>query len=309
MQLAGLDLNLLIVLDALFTEKSVTRAGERINLSQSATSAALSRLRQFFGDELLVPVGSHMMLTPHAIGVQEQVRDIILRAEAITRNKTAFVPATATRHFRLIMSDYPATVLMPRVLAQAEKIAPGLTFEILPLSDPNSDALERGEADLRIMPQQWISRRHPSEQLYEDRYVCVVWSGSNIRKRRFTSAEYLGAGHVGVRFPGRPFPVMEEWLFEQLGNRRRVEIVAPTFNLSAHLVIGTNRVATMHSWLARQCMEGGMPLRLVDPPIEMPRVIECMQWHRHLEADAGIVWLKKLLKKAVNVRYRHARRK
>jgi LysR family nod box-dependent transcriptional activator len=309
MQLAGLDLNLLIVLDALFTEKSVTRAGERINLSQSATSAALSRLRRFFRDELLVPVGNHMMLTPHAIGIQEQVRDIILRAEAIASDKTVFVPATATRHFRLIMSDYPATVLMPRVLAQAQKIAPGLTFEILPLSDPNSDALERGEADLRIMPQQWISRRHPSEQLYEDRYVCVVWSENKMAKRRFAEAEYLRAGHIGVRFPGRPFPVMEEWLFEQLGRRRRVEVVAPTFNLSAHLVIGTDRVATMHSWLARQCMEGGMPLRIVEPPIEMPHVIECMQWHRYLDADAGIVWLRKLLKAAVNKRSSHARRK
>jgi hypothetical protein len=161
----------------------------------SGDRGALSQLRQFFGDELLVPVGSQMMLTPHAIGVQEQVRDIILRAEAIARNKTAFVPKTATRHFRLIMSDYPATVLMPRVLAQAEKTAPGLTFEIVHLSDPDSDALERGEADL-----------------YEDRYVCVVWSGHNTWKRRFSRAEYLRAGHVGVRFPGRPLPVMEEWL-------------------------------------------------------------------------------------------------
>jgi LysR family nod box-dependent transcriptional activator len=92
------------------------------------------------------------------------------------RNKTVFVPAKATRHFRLIMSDYPATALMPPVLAQAQKIAPGLTFEILPVSDPNSDALQRGEADLRIMPQPWISRRHASEHPYEDQYVCVVWS-------------------------------------------------------------------------------------------------------------------------------------
>jgi DNA-binding transcriptional LysR family regulator len=81
-----------------------------------------------------------------------------------------------------------------------------------------------------------------------------------------------------------------------------VEIVAPTFNLSAHLVIGTSRVATMHSWLARQCIEGGMPLKMVEPPIEMPRVTECMQWHRYLEADAGLVWLRKLLRASVSKR-------
>jgi hypothetical protein len=71
-----------------------------------------------------------------------------------------------------------------------------------------------------------------------------------------------------------------------------MEVVAPTFNLSAHPVVGADRVATMYSWLARRCMEGGMPLRMVEPPIEMPHVIECMQWHRRLEADAGIVWLR-----------------
>jgi DNA-binding transcriptional LysR family regulator len=207
------------------------------------------------------------------------------------------------------MSDYPATVLMPRVLAQAQKTAPGLTFEILPVSDPDSDALERGEADLRIMPQQWTSRRHPSERLYEDRYVCVVWSENTRVKRRFSRAEYLRAGHVAVCFPGRPFPVMEEWLFEQLGQRRRVEVVAPTFNLSSHLVIGTDRVATMHAWLARYCMESGMPLRLVEPPFEMPPVVEWMQWHRYLEADAGIVWLRRFLKSAVSSRPGHPRRK
>jgi DNA-binding transcriptional LysR family regulator len=299
MQLAGLDLNLLVVLDALFAEKSVTRAGERINLSQSATSAALSRLRQFFGDELLVPVGNRMMLTPHAMEIQEQVRDMILRADAIARNNTAFSPLTASRHFRLMMSDYPATVLMPRVLARAQKAAPCVTFEILPVSETPSEDLDRGVVDLLIMPQQWISRRQPSEYLFEDRYVCVVWSENRTVKRRFSEKQYLDSGHVGVRFPGRPFPVMEEWLLEQLGHRRRVEVTAPSFNLTAHLVVGTERVATMHLWLARLCVSTGMPLRIVDPPIEMPRITECMQWHRYLEGDSGIVWLRNMLKSAV----------
>jgi hypothetical protein len=102
---------------------------------------------------------------------------------------------------------------------------------------------------------------------------------------------------------------MEEWLFEQLGRRRRVEIVAPTFNLSAHLVIGTNRIATMHSWLAHQCITAGMPLKIVKAPIEMPHVVESMQWHQYLDSDAGILWLRKLLKTTASQRPRHAQRR
>jgi LysR family nod box-dependent transcriptional activator len=186
MHLGGLDLNLLVVLDALLTEKNVTRAGEWVCLSQSATSAALARLRQFFGDELLVPAGNRMMLTAQAMEMQDQVRDIILRADAITTNKAVFAPATATRHFRLMMSDYPATVLMPPALARIRTAAPGLTFQILPLPRTPSEHLDRGEVDLLVMPQQWTSARHPSEDLFEDHYVCVVWAGSKLTSRRFT---------------------------------------------------------------------------------------------------------------------------
>jgi LysR family nod box-dependent transcriptional activator len=297
MHLGGLDLNLLVVLDALFSEKSVTRTGERIHLSQSATSAALARLRQFFGDELLVPVGRKMMLTPQAEELVDPVRDIILRAEAITKHNTAFEASQATLRFQLMMSDYPATVLMPLALARIQEAAPGLTFEILSLPESPSEHLERGEVDLLIMPQQWVSPHHPSEDLFHDQYVCAVWSGNKLVKGRLALDQYLKLGHVGVQFAGQPFPVLEEWFFEQLGHKRRIEIVATTFNLMAHLVLGTERVATMHGRLARKCAEG-LPIRLVAPPIEIPQVIESMQWHKYRESDPGILWLRKMLKAA-----------
>jgi LysR family transcriptional regulator, nod-box dependent transcriptional activator len=297
MDLAGLDLNLLIVLDALFEEKSVTRAGKRVHLSQSATSAALGRLREFFGDQLLVPVGHKMALTPQALVLQERVRDLILRADAITRNKTVFDPCTASRRFRLMMSDYPATVLMPRALARIQHAAPGLTFDILPPESPDT-RLERGDVDLLIMPQQWVSPRHPSEDLFHDRYVCVVWSGNKVIKKRIALEEYLSLGHVGVQFAGQPFPVLEEWFFEQLGHKRRIEVVATTFSVMAHLVIGTSRVATMHSWLAASCAKA-LPVRIVAPPAEIPQVTESMQWHQCRDSDPAITWLRNAFKAAV----------
>src|SRR6187401_163786 len=116
MHLGGLDLNLLMVLDALFVEKNVTRAGERIHLSQSATSGALSRLRDFFKDDLLVPVGRKMVLTPLAEELAQPVRQLLVQAEAIIHRIPHFSPKTSQRSFRMVMSDYVATVLMSRAL-------------------------------------------------------------------------------------------------------------------------------------------------------------------------------------------------
>jgi LysR family transcriptional regulator, nod-box dependent transcriptional activator len=298
MHLAGLDLNLLVVLDALFSEKSVTRAGERIHLSQSATSAALGRLRQFFGDELLVPVGHTMLLTPQAQELEEHVRDFILRADAITKKKTVFEPSTAARHFRLMMTDCPATVLMPHALADIQKEAPGLTFEILSLPKAPAENMEHGEVDLLIMPRQWISSRHPSEDLFHDSCVCVVWSENRLVKKRISLDQYLKLGHVGIQFPGENLPALEEWFFAQVGRKKCTEVVATTFTLMAYMVVRTTRVATLQSWLAREFAKV-LPIRIVASPIEIPQLAESMQWHQCRESDPGIIWLRNALKAAV----------
>src|ERR1700751_3769342 len=116
MDFAGLDLNLLVAMDALFAEMNVSRAAERLHLSQSATSGALARLREAFHDPLLVQVGRKMTLTPLAEGLIEPVRDFLLQAETILNNNPAFDPAASTRRFRLMMSDYVQTVLMTEAM-------------------------------------------------------------------------------------------------------------------------------------------------------------------------------------------------
>src|SRR5215469_5503956 len=131
MDFGGLDLNLLVALDALCAEKSVSRAGERLHLSQSATSGALARLREAFHDPLLVQVGRKMALTPLAEGLIEPVRDFLLNAEAILHGSPAFDPATSTRKFRVLMSDYVQTVVMTEALPRLEKIAPRVTVELV----------------------------------------------------------------------------------------------------------------------------------------------------------------------------------
>ena len=133
MDLHLFDLNLLVALDALLTERNVTRAGNRLNLSQSAMSGALARLRHHFRDELLVPVGRRMMLTPVADGLVAPVRDILLKVRGTLGSKPRFEAATAARHLSLAVSDYVTEILLADVLRAARCEAPLITFDLRPV--------------------------------------------------------------------------------------------------------------------------------------------------------------------------------
>ena len=298
MDFAGLDLNLLVALDALFAEMSVSRAGERLHLSQYATSGALARLRKVFSDPLLVPVGRKMTLTPLAKGLVEPVRELLLQAEAIRNNNPAFNPAASTRKFRMMMSDYVETVVMTEALPRIEKIGPGVTLELIPIVE-GSQALERGEIDLAITPARLLAPDHPSERLFEDEFTCIVWSGNTRVGSTISLKTYLSLGHVVVRF-GRhqQLPTFDEWFVEQFGRERRIEVVTTAFNLVPQLLIGTSRIATLHRRLA-VFYARYLPLKLVAPPVAIPRLEEHTQWHKSRDRDPGTVWLRSMLKSAL----------
>ena len=215
MHFRGLDLNLLVALDALITEKSISRTGEKINLSQPATSGALARLRDFFKDDLLVPVGRKMVLTPLAEELGQPVRQLLMQAEAIINRSPHFSPETSQRTFRLVMPDYVATVLMSRALPEIQHRAPGIAVEVL-VPSIHSDRLDRGEADLMIVPKQYLAKDHPSEPLFADEFVCVAWTGNQeLRGRTISMRNYLRLGHVVVRFgEQQQVPAFEEKFME-----------------------------------------------------------------------------------------------
>jgi LysR family transcriptional regulator, nod-box dependent transcriptional activator len=299
MDFSGLDLNLLVAADALFAERNVSRAGERLHLSQSATSGALGRLREAFRDPLLVQVGRKMTLTPLAEGLVEPVREFLLQAEGILHNCPEFDPATSTRRFRLMMSDYVETVVMTAALPRIERLAPKVTMELLSKIDVSSESLERGEIDLAITPTRYLSAKHPSEPLFDDEFVCVVWSGNQQVNDRISLDTYLKLGHIVVRL-GRlqQVPTIDEWFVEQFGHQRRIEVITTAFNLVPQLLIGTSRIATLHRRLATYYKQY-LPLKLVTPPVEIPRLEESLQWHRSRDRDPGMAWLRATLKEVI----------
>jgi DNA-binding transcriptional LysR family regulator len=297
MHFKGLDLNLLVVLDALLAEKNTTKAGQRIYLSQPATSGALARLREFFGDQLLIQSGQRMVLTPLAEGLVAPVRELLHEAEAIISVNAAFHPETSNRTFRLNMSDYSASVLMTKVMEKVRRIAPGVRVEITSLQDDVPGSLERGDLDFLIVPNEFMSPLHPAEDIFEDTYVVVAWTGNSVVKKSISLEQYLSLGHVIPRFGRTHEKASDEIHLGHAGHIRRAEVVVPSFALIPGFVIGSDLIATMHKRHA-QFHARFLPLKIFPMPVELPRFVAKIQWHRYHDHDPGTKWLHDVIKAA-----------
>lgn len=293
MRLGHFDLNLFVTLDALLETGSVTRAGERLHIGASAISSALGRLRDHFDDELLVQVGRRMELTPLAQSLRAPIRDIILRSRATLAAKAAFDPTRELRRFVFNASDYATTVLLTPLAQRLESEAPGISIDVVGLGDSNLQRLERGDVDIAIYPARNASDAHPQEDLLNESYTCVVWSG--YARERISFDDYIAARHVATQFGDQRVPTFESWFLSTHGMPRNVVVTASTFNALPFLVVGTQRIATMHSRLARMYARM-LPVRLLPTPFETPPLNLVMQWNRHNDQDAAHAWMRQQLK-------------
>lgn len=298
MRFNRLDLNLLVALDALLTERSITRAAERLNLSPSATSNALARLRQYFDDELLVQVGRRMEPTPRAEGLHDAVRDVLVRVDSTIAIQPAFDPATSDRTFRIFVSDYTQMVFAPHLLALASEERCSARFAFQQQVPTPQRSLERGEADLLIIPRGFLSPDHPEEVLYTEEFVCVVWRGSALARGELTFDRYLAAGHVEMQPPGAIGDSFEAWFVKRYGVTRRVAVTSYSFASLPALVVGTELIATVHKRLA-ELLSAAWPIELRTPPLAITAMEQGIQWHKYRSQDPGLVWLRGLLKRAV----------
>jgi DNA-binding transcriptional LysR family regulator len=291
MRFNHLDLNLLVALDVLLEEQNITRAAERLHMTQSATSGVLGRLRTYFEDELLVQVGRKMQPTPYATELAKPVREVLLTIQSSITAKPVFDPATSKRHFRLVTSDYLISVLFAQVIQKIHQEAPHITFEMLGPSDNSGELLVRGEVDLMIVPERYIIEGHPSRLLFEEEHVCVVWQGNTQVGDSLSLEQYMEMGHVSVGFGRTRHMSIEEWFMNQYGFNRRIEVVTNDFNTLPQLVVGTQRIATMHQRLANLYAQY-LPLRILPPPVKIPVMFEYLLWHRSVDGDPMHRWLR-----------------
>jgi len=295
MRLNRLDLNLMVCLDAMLAERNVSRAAARVFVSQPAMSVALRRLREYFDDELLVQSGRSYRLTPFAEFLQKPVRDVMLQMRAISDWRPSFDAAQSDRKITIESSDYISTVYMVRVFERAYSQAPSMRFGLRLLGSNYLEDLDSGEIDLLIIPDALSSGAHPRDTLFADTFSCVVWTENSLIKRRVTREQYLQLGHVITEWDGGRLEALDETLLAQSGYRRRREITAPSFSLTPQLVVGTQRIATVQTRLANT-MAARWPIRVLPCPIEMPPIVETVQWHKHQERDPAILWFLGVLK-------------
>lgn len=299
MRFKHLDLNLLVALDVLLEEQNITRAAERLHMTQSATSGVLGRLRTYFEDDLLVQVGRKMMLTPLARDLEIPVREVLLKIQTSITAKPVHDIAESKRHFRIMASDYLISVLFAEVIREINQQAPMVTFELISPGETAREMLMRGEVDLMIAPDHYIVKEHPSQLLFEEQHVCVICQDNQAVGERLTLERYLELGHVSVVFGRNRTPGIEEWFMSEYGCKRRIEVITHDFNTLPQLVIGTQRVATVHSRLARLYARN-LPLRIVPPPVNLPAMQEYMSWHRSLDRDPVLAWLREKLLEMAN---------
>ena len=292
-----LDLNLLVALDVLLKERSVTRTAEAMNLSPSAVSNALSRLREYFDDELLVQIGRKMELTPRAEGLRDQVRDLLLRIDSTIGAQPAFEPHASDRTFRIFASDYTQLVLAPAMLALAAQARSTVRFEFAPQVSQPHRYLERGEADLLIIPTGFVSPDHPREVLYEEAFVCMVWQGSQLAQGELSFDRFVAAEHAVMLPAGGGADAFEGWFLRRYGISRRVTVSTYSFVTLPAMLVGTERIATVHERLARRLLNA-WPLEIRPTPMPFDRMQQAMQWHKFRSNDPGLTWLRGLLVEA-----------
>lgn len=293
MRFHHLDLNLLVVLDTLLTEQSITRAAKRLNVSQSAASGLLARLREYFADELLVQIGRKMLPTPLAQSLAEPVRRVLLDIQSTIVNKPEFDPLTCRRHFKIVASDFVTTVFLGPLAQRLQQLAPAISMDIQPTANHYNDMLTQAEVDFVIMPDHYLSDMHPKELLFEDSYRCVVWQDNPEVGAQISMAQYLDLGHVAVNFGSARAPSFDEEFLQRYGKSRRVEMTTSSFNTLPHLVVGTRRIAVMQTRLAGLYAQY-LPLKVLPPPVKLPQLREFIQWNTFLDGDPAHRWLRNL---------------
>jgi DNA-binding transcriptional LysR family regulator len=285
----SIDLNLLVVFDAVMRERSVTRAGRLIGLSQPAMSHALNRLRHMLGDELFVRTPDGMTPTPRAESIAEPLRnalsDMQLALEPLT-----FDPRASDRSFALGLNNFAAVVIAPPLVSAACGEAPGIQLDMRPSGTLDvADCLDRGEFDLAIGSLDSPGERFGGELLLEDQFVLVMREGHPASRGELTAAILADLDYLEVSSSGEDISFLDGWLAAQ-GLTRRVVVRSPY--LSTRVILAQSDYVTIFSRCVADVFARNFPLAVRELPIETSAVKTYMLWHRRLDGHPAHRWLR-----------------
>ena len=289
MNLARLDLNLVVALRALLEERNVTRAGQRVGLSQPAMSAALSRLRRHFDDDLLARVGGHYELTALGQVLLDRTSTAYDVLERLFASQAYFDPAKENREFKLVASDYAVAIFGTELARVIHEEAPGirLRFSQTPTTVVDDTATLLSASDGLFMPHGVISD-FPATDLYDDRWVFLVARDHPSVDDRLTRKDLARLPWVTYQ---RTYDAPAVRQLGMLGIEPRVEVSVDSFQSLPLLVAGTRRIALVQARMA-QLMEPIAAVKVVEPPYEAVPLREALWWHPVHTHDAAHIWLR-----------------
>lgn len=313
MSLRSLDLNLLKVFNEVMSERSLTKAAQKLAMTQPAVSNAIGRLRESLGDDLVVRSGYGVEPTAKAIALWPVVREALVSLEtAISPGE--FNPAQAAQSFRIAMADATATAIVPELVSIIEQEAPGVSLRILPLTtrDPRQ-LLESGKADVAIgyfpvagpairlhLMQDDAADLFGVAPMYQGPYVCVMRKNHPLASSaRITLDQFCAAHHLLVSFSGRPFGFADQSLAE-LGRKRRILLTVNQFFTAGLVVVKSDLLAVMPKHFIRSTgFEDQFAVRAL--PFKMDMASIDAIWTHRAEAEPAHQWLVSAIKRAINV--------
>lgn len=299
MNLALVDLNLLVIFDAVMRERNVTRAGKRLGLSQSAVSNALNRLRHLVKDDLFVRGPDGMMPTTRALELGPSLRKALDMVETAF-DPVVFDPATATHTFNLSMADYVASLILPRLMHRLETTAPNVDVRVRHNDYVSSfDQLDANEVDFVIggFPTGGVYPQYPerfkSLILFEESYVCVMRHDHPLAGHNITFDEFVAANHLLVTITGEATGVTDRVL-EKQGLKRRIPMTCNHFLVAPLIIEKSDLIITLARRMAER-FAGISGLHIMPVPMELDPVEIALLWHSREHDHPAYVWMRNLL--------------
>jgi DNA-binding transcriptional LysR family regulator len=293
MDIRSVDLNLLVIFDAMARHRSVSRTAEAVGLSQPATSAALARLRLLFDDALFVRAGAQMEPTPRALELAPAVQRVVHAIQSEILQEAAFDPPGAERSFTILTPDIGEVAFLPGVIRRLRQEAPHVRLQAV--SRPRSaaaQALEAGQADLAVGFFPDLQKAGYFQQaLFKTSYACIACARNDAAPARMTAKQYLAARHIVVRPDGREH-LLDQFL-EDKGWHRHVTVELSHFMSLLALLPGSDLIATVPRDIAT-VVGRHVPLKEIELPFRTPQIQVQQYWHRRMQNDPANKWLRGL---------------
>ena len=304
MNIRSVDLNLLVYLDVLLKERNVTRAAENLGISQPAMSNGLRRLRELFNDPLLVRTSDGMTPTERAEQLQPVVREVLASIEKAVEPRREFNAAEADRVFRISVSDYTESTLLPHLMRRLRSEAPNITMDILTPSDISYQDVEQGSVDLVINRFDILPQSFHQVTIWRDSFSCLLSEHNPIR-HDFTLDNYLETGHVWVSKTGMGIGVGMEpgavqrlgWVDEALakqGKKRRIRVFTRHYQAAMRLAELRDLVITLPT-KAAMLLQDNPNVVIMPPPFDIPDIELIMAWSPLLQHNPAHQWMRRLI--------------